>query len=252
MAGLIDYLRPDYPQRVRDASGVRRIYAFRGPSATIIPVLPAIGSTWLDLYPVDRVSDNQIGVSDYSDAFVETYQIDSETTTEKTDDQYPFFEIDQVQIEKALKQHPSFISFAAADWQAVNAWDVETDHVLRSAYQYYLRDKDGLAVGSVATLTGTTSSGQKAYAYLRLRGVESFLDFAPVVRKSSRYLGSAAPDSVDTGQKTDAPTYAPTGYEWLKTADRVSKSGSRGIEWIRQEEWTGARKVLLDKDSLFT
>lgn len=30
------------------------------------------------------------------------------------------------------------------------------------------------------------------------------------------------------------------------------ESGVRGIEWIRQEEWTGARKVLLDKDEVFS
>ena len=249
---LVDYLRPDYPQRVRDATGLRRIYAFRGPSASIIPLLPAIGSTFLDFYPVDKVTDSPVGTSSFSDATVETYQVDATTTTEKADDQYPFFEIDQVQIEKPLRQHPEFISFTAADWQAVNAWDVETNHALRSDFKYYLRDKDGQTVGSVVTLTGTTSTGQKAYAYLRLRGTESFLDFAPVVRKNSRYLGSSAPSAADAGQKVSAPTYAPEGYEWLKTADRVSKTGARGTEWIRQEEWTGARKVLLDKDELFT
>lgn len=252
MTALIDFLRPDYPQLSRDATGVRRIYAFRGLTASIVPALPAIGATWLDFHPVADVRHNPVGTSAWSDAIVETYQVDAQSTTEKTDDQYPNFEIDQVQIEKPLRQHPGFINFAAADWQAVNAWDAETDHALRSNFQYYLRDKDGLAVGSVVTLTGTTATGQKAYAYLRLRGVESFLDFAPVVRRNSRYLGSSAPSAADAGQKTTAPAYAPDGYEWLKTADRVSKSGARGIEWIRQEEWTGARKVLLDKDSLFT
>lgn len=252
MTALIDFLRPDYPQLSRDATGVRRTYAFRGPTASIVPVLPVIGATWLDFYPVADVRHNPVGTSAWSDAIVETYQVDAQSTAEKTDDQYPNFEIDQVQIEKPLRQHPGFINFAAADWQAVNAWDAETDHALRSNFQYYLRDKDGLAVGSVVTLTGTTATGQKAYAYLRLRGVESFLDFAPVVRRNSRYLGSSAPSAADAGQKTTAPAYAPDGYEWLKTADRVSKSGARGIEWIRQEEWTGARKVLLDKDSLFT
>lgn len=145
-----------------------------------------------------------------------------------------------------------FISFAAADWAAITAWDNELDQELKASYQYYKRDADGRTAGSIQTLTGTTSTGQKAYAYLRLRGVESFLDFAPVVRRTSRYLGSSAPDSSDAGQKTDAPAYAPAGYQWLKTADRVSKQGTRGVEWIRQEEWTGARMVLLDKDSLFT
>lgn len=252
MSGILTFLRPDYPQLVRDSSGVRRVYALRGPTSTLTPLLPDIGDKWLDFYPVSDVRSVKVGTSDWSDYTIETYQVEAKVTAEKTDEQYPYWEIDQVQVEKHIKQHPAFIRFSPADWQAVNAWDVETDNVLRSASKYYLRDKDGLAVGSVVTLTGTTSTGQKAYAYLRLRGVDSFLDFAPVVRRNSRYIGSAAPDSLDAGQKTTAPAYAPAGYEWLKTADRISKTGSKGIEWIRQEEWTGARKVLLDKDSLFT
>lgn len=252
MAGLLDFIRPDYPQLVRDASGVRRTYVLRGPEAIITPLLPDIGDTWVDGNPVSDVGSAKIGTSGWFDYTIDTYKVDTKATAEKTDDQYPFWEIDQVQIEKPLKQHPAFISFTSADWAAVNAWDVETDHLLRSGYQYYLRDKDGLPVGSIVTLTGTTHAGQKAYAYLRLRGADSFLDFAPVVRRNSRYIGSSAPDSSDAGQKTIAPAYAPEGYEWLKTADRVSKAGAKGIEWIRQEEWTGARKVLFDKDSLFT
>lgn len=252
MAGILDYLRPDYPQLVRDASGVRRVYALRGPTATITPLLPDIGDTWLDSNPVSSVGSSQIATSSFSDYTIETYKIDTKATAEKTDEQYPFWEIDQVQVEKSLMQHPSFIGFSAADVAAVTAWDAEADQTLRANFQYWHRDKDGLADGSILTLSGTMSTGQKAYAYLRIRGVESFLDFAPVVRRNSRYIGSAAPDSSDAGQKTTAPSYAPSGYEWLKTADRVSKSGARGVEWIRQEEWTGARKVLLDKDSLFT
>lgn len=112
MTALIDFLRPDYPQLSRDKTGVRRVYAFRGLTAAIVPILPKIGATWLDFYPVADVRHNPIGTSDWSDAIVETYQIDAEATTEKTDDQYPNFEIDQVQIEAAAPA--SWISSTAS------------------------------------------------------------------------------------------------------------------------------------------
>lgn len=248
---LIDYLRPDYPRKQLDISGRRTVYVMRGARSVLEPMFLGIGAMF-DGAPVERTDTADIGTSGYIDYTIETYLTFAQSTAEVTDDQYPYFEIDQVQIEKPLKQHPAFISFSAADKQAVNAWEDENDQALRAAYQYFLRDKDMETVGSVVTLTGTTTTGQQAYARLRLLGTESFLDFAPVVRRTSKYRGNVAPSSADAGQKTSAPSYAPAGYEWLKTCDRVSKQGTKSIEWIRQEEWTGARKILLDKDELFT
>lgn len=247
---LLDYLRPDYPKTTVDATGIRITYVMRGLKSVIDPLKVGIGSTF-NGYRVERTNEDTLANSGYIDYTVEAYYTFPSSTTQQDDDQYPFYEIDQVQIEKSLKQHPAFIGFVAADWQAINAWENESDQALKAAYQYYLRDKDNVAGGSVQTLTGTTSTGQKAYAYLRLRGTESFLDFAPVVRRTTKYRGTNAPSSADAGQKTSAPSYAPSGYEWLKTADRVSKQGVKSIDWIRQEEWTGARKVLLDKDEIF-
>jgi hypothetical protein len=42
----------------------------------------------------------------------------------------------------------------------------------------------------------------------------------------------------------------PIGYEWLKTADRSISQGGRK-RWQKIEEWTGAKKVLVDKDEIF-
>lgn len=252
MASLLDFLRPGFPRTEQDIAGLRYIYEVIGPAATIFPALPKIGATWLDTRPVTNVTSEYVGKTNYMIATVTTYKIDNTATAVQNDDQYPFWEIDQVQVEKSLRQHPAFITFVAADWFAISAWENEIDQDLKSQYKYYKRDAEGKTAGTIQTLTGTVSAGQTAYAYLRLRGVESYLDFAPVVRRNSRYLGSSAPNSSDAGQKTTAPAYAPEGYEWLKTADRVTKQGAKGIEWIRQEEWTGARKVLIDKDDLFT
>lgn len=248
---LIDYLKPGYPTTRQDSSGFRKTYVFIGPKSEIDPLMLPVGFTYLG-GKIESTDTQNIESTGFIEFTVVIYYLTAEAPTESTDDQYPFHEIDYVQIEKSIKQHPDFISFSSADWAAVNAWDAEIDHNLKSNYQYQMRDVDNKPTGTTLTLAGTTSAGQKAYAFLRLRGVESFLDFSPVVRKSSKYYGSSAPASSDAGQKTTAPTYAPSGYQWLKTADRISKQGTRGNEWLRQEEWTGARVVLLDKDELFT
>lgn len=249
---LIDYLRPGYPKQSVDVNSSRWTYVFRGPTSTISPLRPAVNSAF-DGHLVERTSIEELDNPSHSEVVVETGQaFVLPTTVAVADEQFPYYEIDQVQIEKNLRQHPAFIDFTAAQWIAVDAWDHEPDNAQRSVFKYWERDKQGEPIGSVITLTGTTSTGPKGFAVLRLLGVESFLDFAPVVRKTSKYRGNAAPSSADAGQKVAEPTYAPEGYEWLKTADRVSKTGTKSNEWTRQEEWTGARKVLLDKDELFT
>ncbi|MBK8477801.1 MAG: hypothetical protein IPL39_16295 [Opitutaceae bacterium] len=218
---LIDYLRPDYPTQTVDSGGIRRTYAMRGPTATLAPLVPGIGAAF-EGNLVEATSSNKIGTSAFSDVIVSTMQSFATATAEVTDDQYPFFEIDQVQIEKNLRQHPVFAGFQAGDWAAVTAWEAELEATAKSNFQFYFRTNEGQPTGSLLTLAGTETTGAKAFARLRLRGVESFLDFAPVVRRTTRYRGSAAPSSADAGQKSSAPPYAPAGYEWLKTTDRVS------------------------------
>jgi hypothetical protein len=251
---LLDYLRPDYPKFVSAPEGTHAQWAVRGLAATINPLLPAIGSTMAYggfNYIIEKVTAEQIETSTVSDYLIEGYYSVPKAQTTVADEQYPHYSIDYVQVEKSLKQHPEFAAFTAADWIAVTTWDAETDSAARAALQYYERDKDGVAINSAIALTGSATAGQIAYATLRLKGVESFLDFAPEVTLATKYFSSDPPSAADAGQKVSAPTYAPSGYEWLKTMDRVQKQGVRSICWIREEKWLGARKVLLDKDEIF-
>lgn len=243
---LLDYLRPNYPTVRTDSAGRHKTYVMRGPADTLNALYVGVGSVFdsgrvetTDITPVDMAN----GIIDYTITTVVSF---THTTETVTDDQYPYYEVDQVQIEKNLRQHPEFISFSSSDWAAIEAWEAEVDQTLKAAYKYYARNADGKKTGDVLTL----STQECRFAYLRLRGVESYPDYSPVVRKTSKYIGTTAPDSSEIGQKTTTPTYAPSGYEWRKSADRINKQG-RGIEWIRQEEWIGAVKVLVDKDDIF-
>lgn len=247
---LIDYLRPGYPKRSYDINSTRSTYAFRGLTSVLGPLRPGINSSF-DGSTVERTALDPLENSTHCEITVETITAFPVSTVAVTDDQFPFLEIDYVQVEKNLRTHPAFIDFTITQWVQVDAWEAMDEDIQKLDFKYYNRDKDGKPGTTLNTLGGTTSTGQKAYALLRLKKVESFLDFAPVVRRTTKYRGNAAPTSADAGQKVSAPGYAPSGYEWIKTSDRVSKTGMRSNEWTRQEEWTGSRKILLDKDTLY-
>lgn len=251
---FLDHLRPDYPRFAEDTSGIRAVWVLRGTTAELAAVLPAVSTTFSYNglpYVIEKLAQDQIATSTIYEATLEGYYSKAVTEDEVVDEQYPFYAIDYVQVEKSLKQHPDFSAFTADDWAAVNAWDDELDTTVKADLQYYVRDQDGSATGSPIALTGTSTTGQIAYATLRLKGVESFLDYAPEVTLTTKYFSTTPPSAEDAGQKTSAPSYAPSGYEWLKVMDRVQKQGVRSIVWLREEKWLGARKVLLDKDEIF-
>ena len=48
------------------------------------------------------------------------------------------------------------------------------------------------------------------------------------------------PDVEAPGKREDPPSGGVSGYEYLKTADRLVQNGDRS--WTRTEQWTGALK----------
>lgn len=284
-------LKPGYPKHTADDTGVRNEYVYFDLTSTLKTTALAypVNRTYIDGMPISRSALERVELSDYSTLTIETFlpkgqtgipsgsggidgtgvlpppeknpssPLSKQTSAERTvgevrrgasgvDDEYPYYEIDWTQNEKQLKQHPVFADFTADQFNQLEMWDKETDGAARIAFQFWVRDKDGAVVGSVQTL----DSDQQKYARLRLLGVEAFLDFAPIARKTSRFSGNTTPETSDAGQKSgsDPFTDVPEGYEWLKIGDRSAKQGE-GSDWMRVEEWQGARKILLDKDELF-
>lgn len=271
-------LKADYPQQSVDLNGCSRMYLYLADTSLLY--LPSNGLIYLG-HPIVNASIRNVDLTSLKELTITTLQkaytvntdgsiVDtaegtdgnflipfSNTTgapSQVTDGQYPFYEIEWAALEKSLRQHPAFSTFTPTDWTGVELWEKETDTTARIAFQYWLRDKAGEAVGTIQTLS-TSSLPDKSpqdYAKLRLLGVEAFQDAAPVARKSGRFRGWNAPVTGDAGQKvgSDPFTGVPSGYQWLKTVDRSSKQGF-GTEWIQQEEWTGARLILLDKDTIY-
>lgn len=146
------------------------------------------------------------------------------------------FSVEMAQIEKPLLAHPRYKDVAAA----VALWRDETDPDLRKAFKY----KDA----SDATQT-LTALGQEA-AQKMMKGVENYLVWAPVIRRSTAGLrhatvGQGMGELDDPDTLLDAITVAGS-WKWLKTGDSAEtywtedEKGDDCERCSREELWTGA------------
>ena len=141
------------------------------------------------------------------------------------------YEVEMAQIEKPIRCHPNFKAYA----EQIAAWDA-ADPALRAELKY--KDSNG----DVQSLQGHAAVA----ARLILKGVESYIVFAPVARKTTNSAKPAVKAFGKVGGragKIDSPpeklrSMVAGGWEWLKTADRAVEMGRGGSQRI--EEWTAA------------
>ncbi|MDD2706717.1 MAG: hypothetical protein PHV34_01805 [Verrucomicrobiae bacterium] len=145
--------------------------------------------------------------------------------------QQPTYEIEWVAVDKKLLHHPM--------------WQSETGYPLTEA------DRD-----AIAEWESQTSATKRAEAYAKLGenakvyadkidlGIESYTVYSPVARKTSCSWEAPTTGYCGKMQTPQAPSF-PTGYVWVKTADRSTRTGRNG-KWERVEEWTGAEWVDSD------
>lgn len=141
------------------------------------------------------------------------------------------YEVEMAQIEKPILCHRRFTPYA----EQLAAWNA-ADPALRAEFKY----KD--AAGDEQILGGVALEAAK----LILRGVESYLVFSPVARKTTNSSKSAVKAFGAIGGRCgriDSPpaklrSMVAGDWEWLKTADRAVETGGGGSQRI--EEWTAA------------
>lgn len=136
------------------------------------------------------------------------------------------WEIDWQSIEKDLAQHKYISDDAQADQivEEVELWR-NTETRLRIKFKYID------AGGTQQELTGKALE----LAQKIVRGQESYVVYAPVMRRIRDYQGR--PETAGGGF-VDTPEEAVEGYEYLKTGDRLVQQSDD--VWQRVEEWTGA------------
>ena len=146
------------------------------------------------------------------------------------------FSVEMAQVEKPLLTHPRYKDVA----EAVGMWRDEADATLRNAYKY----TD--AGGTEQTLTGRALEAAEKIR----KGVESYLVWAPVIRRSTAGLRHATVGdgmgAIKAGRpKIDGITVA-GNWKWLKTGDSAEtywtedEKGDDCERCSREELWTGA------------
>lgn len=141
------------------------------------------------------------------------------------------YEVEMAQLEKPILAHPDFSPYVSQ----IEMWR-GGDAATRAAFEY--KDESGNNVA----LAGKALDA----ARLLLKGVESYLVFSPVARRTTkdprRPRKACSGVGKDCGKIVNPPSKL-TGmvagsWKWLKTADRAVQASNGGSERI--EEWTGA------------
>jgi hypothetical protein len=248
---IISSKRPGFPKITATDQGRETIIEYVGDASTLATSAPVIGATWgeyagtvdsVDLDPIEgtpkailsvRMS-SKFGSADYG----------SSTGTE----QHTIHEIDWADVQQPISNHPKFrtggtFALTPQDLIEVRKWEDEEDTALRAAFKF--ADADGTEV--------TLSTNGQKLANGILLGVEYYVEKAPVLRKSTFYINGPPPQS--GGGEKESPGSFPqisglSGYEWLRSADRSIQTGN-DREWRRDQEWMGARKILVDATDIY-
>ena len=251
---ILTYKKPGFPKQSLGAKGYTTSIEYVGPTATLEAALPNIGAAWGDYTGIVETRDIEPieGTAGYSDLkIVVSYEFSgSESTFGEAREVTT--EIEWVAQGKRLIEHPQLRlgggganALTKQDVIDVGFWENEQDATLKEAYQY--NELAATGSGDVAELT----TNGKFYATGIMLGQDPYDDFVPVARKHTTYVNG--PPATSTAGAKDTPTgfpNLPTGYEWRKSADRSIRAGGQN-RWERTEEWTGAPKVLIDKNQIY-
>lgn len=256
---LASYIKHGFPDENDTESGYVTTIEYVGPVSVIYPAKPGLGDTWGDYQgevivshftPLER--SNVIGEDPYGQLVVvlqlnyvvgeEQLGVEKETT----------YEIEWVTVERSLYEHPEFAPGGLFQLDGpmkfdIRGWEDEQDRDKRELFQYYKKDKNGNPTTTLVTLDPSAVY----FCQHLLQGISAWPDFVPVARRMRTFVGGP-PSESEAGSK-EIPTgfpNLPTGYEWRKNADRSLRQGGQS-RWTRSEEWTGAMKVLVDKDTLY-
>ena len=210
---------------VEQAEGTRRTVVLEGDYALLAAAQPARGDNWADMpnWTVDtsRLTRKRGGLGKLVITLVPYESFYGSFAEQELRSR---IEIDFVQYERPILMHPTLNK--AGSFMAVHLkrW---IDDGCNPFFKY--TDAQG---------EQTLTEEEQEWAQLIFKGVEGYLEFAPVVSRIRTYKGR--PDVEAPGKREDPPSGGVSGYEYLKTADRLVQNEDRS--WTRTEQWTGALK----------
>jgi hypothetical protein len=258
-SSLTNYVKYGWPRKRTDTASRGTEYAYVGPYSTLSSNLPKPQDIWADGLPVSATSLEYITRTDVLQPWGELI-VNTSISSASIADTGPtldesIYELQWVQEDLELRFHPEFLpggtyALDVDDLAAFYAWDAEINLDLKKYGFYYLRDSDGVIYGDLQDLS-YNSPNANVLAYYVWYGILTYPNFIPIWTKQSTYYGSYPPSAASIGQKENpSGSGYPSGFEWRKNDDRVSRVGRRA-EWKRYESWIGAKKVWVDRDELF-
>lgn len=216
---------------------------FNGPYETCLAQRPVIGQSINGIgYGVKVISckiDESDGGAGIIKLVLEAEQSNSEYSTEPIGE--PIYEVEAVELQKPLEQHPQVGILSPVRQKFNEDGFPDPDKGKQRTWDNWpeLTDADSAPPGVAFDYFATGSVTLAKYKELREKGVESWATGYPVARRTSYYIGQPQTFRIYVRQTPPIACGAPTGYQYLRTADRVAREGRR---CTRVEEWTGAEE----------
>lgn len=258
---IIAYMKPGFPVEGQTDKSFTTTIEYVGPASALKVARPEKNDPWGD-YPgivsstswqpfeTIQTDTDQLGTLTVVVEAAEWGTDASYDTGTKTNIDY---EIDWVDVQTPLIQHPAFAPGAGGAYQLtiddiakIELWKTTENPEKKAAYQYAA---DLSASGEITYYDLSTNA--KTFAYGLAQGIEYFNRKTPVARRTETWV-NGPPDECLAGLK-ETPTgfpNLPSGYEWIREADRSLKQGT-SRKWNRDIEWIGEKKVLVDAAQIF-
>ncbi|HEY9817754.1 MAG TPA: hypothetical protein V6D20_18400 [Candidatus Obscuribacterales bacterium] len=252
---ILTYKKPNYPKTTKGKNGVQTVIHYIGPHSTLSAAEPARNAEWGDyqgyvtrtyLEPEMDNTDTSLLIVDMESTFDATASPEAAGTVQEIT-----YEVEWTMFQRSIFEHPSFAPNTGGEYQltdddivAVQFWEAGENHEYKKDFKYLPSEDDKTPV--------TLSTNARKCAEVILKGIDTYEDYAPVLRRTTKYA-DGNPATTDAGKRDIAgPVFAgkPTGYEYRKTADRSVRT-DRDRQWNQVEEWIGAKKVLIDRDQIY-
>ncbi len=258
---IIDYMRPGFPQEGQTDKSFTTTIEYVGPASTIKAARPEKNDVWGDYpgvvassswQPFETIQDedDQLGVLTVVVEREENGTDYSFETGTKTNVDY---EIDWVDQQTPLVQHPYFAPGAGGPFEltvedvaAIELWKITPSAKRKDEFKY-AADQSASGEWTFYEL----SNNAKVFVYGLTMGNEYFNRKTPVARRTETWV-NGPPDECKAGLK-ETPTgfpNLPSGYEWIREADRSLKQGA-SRKWNREIEWIGDNIVMVDSSQIF-
>ena len=216
---------PNYPEYFRQGGNEGYRFAYNGPYRALLAAKPADGDQVKDFpgYYIGDLAIKPLGQG-LDGAGVMTVTATSVVGggTSTPEDQ-TVTEIDSGRLEKSIFQHERFAGIS-----------VENVRILKKGIEEHT------PLDELALVAPVPTSVPELYELL-LRGQDTYIVSAPVVRITKTSSAFSGVDPVGVGTRTTDKPHpdAPDGLVWLTTASRATQTGRRG-KWEKVTEKSGA------------